>query len=150
MRKCVFDKLSCTPEEFFHIDVNVDLIEKGLDCYGIVKNSISHITSDTFLNSIKKRIKYMKVHSQELKAKRRYKVFDAANKTDILNLVKFMVFTVFLIRPVYDSLRGYVKIRDKAWFLHPLFCLGIMFGYGYVFFLNFFGKLFRKAAANEI
>ena len=149
VRKSVFEKLSCTPDEFFHIDVNVALIEKGLACYGIVKNSISHITSDTFVNSVKKRIQYMKVHSRKLKENRRYKVFDAGNKADIFNLVKFVFFTIFFIRPIYDSLRGYVKIRDKAWFLHPLFCWGIMFGYGYAFFQHFFCNLFRKVETNE-
>jgi len=149
VRKSVFEKLSCAPDEFFHIDVNVDLIERGLDCYGIVKNSISHITSDTFFNSIKKRIQYMKIHSCKLEANRRYKVFDVKNKTDVFNLMRFMFCTIFLIHPFYESLRGYVKIKDKAWFLHPLFCLGILFGYGYTFFLRFFCDLFRRVETNE-
>jgi len=29
---------------------------------------------------------------------------------------------VTFIKPTFDALKGYVRIRDRAWFLHPLFC----------------------------
>jgi len=28
-----------------------------------------------------------------------------------------------------DSIKGYRKIPDKAWFLHPIICFGILFVY---------------------
>lgn len=136
VRKSVFDKLDCKAENFFHIDVNLDLIKKGLDCFGIVKTTIIHATAETLRTAIKKRMLYMQVHHQKLNLYRRYKVFDSKERKDVLNLFKYIFFTCTLIRPFYDSIRGFLKIRDVAWFVHPFICVGFLFGYGYATFTS--------------
>lgn len=131
VRRSAFEKLKCDAEEFLHIDANYDLIEMGFDTYGIVKNSILHSTGDTLLKSIKKRMTYMGVHHQDLKRKRRYKVFDLSKTSDIMNLLKFMIFSCTVVKPIYDSIRGFIRIRDLAWFVHPFVCMGFVFAYSY-------------------
>ena len=53
---------------------------------------------------------------------RRYKIFDPAKKQDILHLIKFIIYTITVVKPIFDSLRGFVKKKDYAWFLHPVVC----------------------------
>ncbi len=131
IRKRVLDSLDLRPEGFFHIDIHVDLIKKGYKKYGIVKNGIIHSTGETFLKNIFKRISYMKVHHDQLKDLRRYKVFNASLRSDQLGLLKFIFFTLTLIEPFYLSLKGYSRLRDRAWFIHPFVCIGFLFAYAY-------------------
>jgi glycosyltransferase involved in cell wall biosynthesis len=136
IRKNILSQLSLKPEQFLHIDNNVDLINRGYNKYAIVKNSIIHSTGETYLKNISKRVRYMRVHFKELNALRRYKVFDASSARDRFNLMKFIFFSLTLIEPLFLSLLGYRKIQDRAWFMHPLVCLGFLFGYGYSLLFN--------------
>jgi len=43
----------------------------------------------------------------------------------------FVFYTVTLVQPTIFALRGYLKKRDSAWFLHPYICLSFLFGYGF-------------------
>lgn len=140
VRKGAFEKLNSKPEEFLHIDVNYDLIKMGMTDYGIVKTDIVHATADTFIRSIKKRMVYMKVHHQQMERNRRYKIFNSSNWKDIKNLLKFIICACTLVEPCYRSLRGFVKIKDIAWFVHPFACIGFVFGYGYSSLMYFIQK----------
>lgn len=131
IKKKYFDEVCSDAEQFFHIDVNYDIIKKNHNRYAIVKNDIYHITSDTFFKSITKRIKYMSVHRNKMAGNRRYKVFDSSNKNDVIRLLGFIFLSLTLIKPVIDSIRGYLKVRDVAWFIHPAICIGFLFSYGY-------------------
>jgi len=130
VRKTAFDKLNYQPEQFFHIDANYDLISKGLNKYGFVKNGIIHATSETVLKSFAKRIRYMKKHHNQLSALRKYRVFDSRSRKDILGLGLFILFSITILKPLYDSIRGFLKIRDIAWFLHPFICFSFTAAYG--------------------
>jgi glycosyltransferase involved in cell wall biosynthesis len=130
-RKRVLDTLKLKPEEFFHIDIHVDLIRKGFCHHGIVKCGIIHSTGETFAKNITKRISYMRVHREGLKNMRRYKVFDSSDRQDVMNLGKFIFYTLTLVEPLYLSIKGYLKIKDRAWFIHPFVCIGFLFAYAY-------------------
>ena len=136
IRKNVVEKLQWNPEQFMHIDVIYDLVKIGFNNFGIVKTAIIHNTAETFRTAIKKRMNYMKLHHYKLAKYRRYKVFDVNKNEDVRNLVKFVIFACTFIRPFYDSLRGFVKVQDIAWFIHPFICLGFVFAYGYAAFKN--------------
>lgn len=149
VKKSAFEKLQCRPEDFLHIDVNCDLIRMGLNCYGIVKTTIIHVTANTFAKSIKKRMRYMQTHHQQLRTHRRYKVFDSKKRKDVINLTKFLLFSCTFFKPFYDSIKGYLKVEDSAWFLHPFVCIGFVFAYGYSSLLHFCNRKGRKDK-NEI
>jgi len=140
VKKSAFEKLQCSPEDFFHIDVNYDLTKMGFNNYGIVKTSIVHATGDTFIQSIRKRMKYKEIHHEQLGASRRYKVFDSAKRKDVINLMKFVLFSCTFFKPFYDSVKGYLKKPDVAWFIHPFACLGFTFGYGYSSLAHFYHR----------
>jgi hypothetical protein len=43
-------------------------------------------------------------------------------------------------RTTYDAIKGYRKIRDKAWFLNPLVYFGIIAVYAIAVFMSVFGS----------
>jgi len=130
IRREILLKSNCEPSNFFHTDVLYDLAQQGYNAYGIVKSDILHLSGATSLDFIKKRASYMKSYYQKEGFRRRYKIYDPKNIHDNLNLFKFIVYSLTLVKPFYDSVRGFTKIRDIAWFLHPLMCLSISFAYG--------------------
>jgi len=116
------------PNIFFHIDVNCDIIQLGYNLYGFVKDDIIHSSGSNLLSFLKKRSNYMKKYYLKNIAVRRFKMYSNRDK---FKLIKYILFSVTLIIPFLDAARGYSKIRDKAWFLHPVMCLLILAIYGF-------------------
>ena len=69
--------------------------------------------------------------TDEMKGKRKYLVYDPFSDKDKRNLLKYIIFSLTIIQPLYVSIRGYIKIREFAWFLHPLMCFLMVTFYGY-------------------
>lgn len=69
-----------------------------------------------------------KYHFQD-HSKRRYSVF---MKGDELKLAKYVFYSLTLIKPAWDALKGFVQIPDIAWFIHPFMCLTTTLIYGYM------------------
>lgn len=118
------------PGQFTHIDVFVDLIRKGYQEFAIVKNDIIHDTAYSFKNLLRKRMLFLSEYYFKQKRERRYKIYDPAKISDNLKLLLFIVYTLTIIKPLFDSFRGYLRIRDLAWFLHPFVCFVYLFAYG--------------------
>lgn len=121
-------KVASDPSRFFHIDVNYDLISLGHNTYGIVKEGIIHLTGNTFWGFLRKRMAYMRQYYFKSKRARRYKLYTPRDRWALL---KFILYSLTVIKPLWDSLKGYRKVRDRAWFLHPLACLSIVVIYGF-------------------
>lgn len=127
-RKLLLKEASADPDHFFHIDVNVDLIRKGYNNYGIIKDSIIHLTNNSVVPFLKRRKYYIEKYHFEDMSKRRFSVYEAPK--DTLNLIKYCFYSITFVKPLYDSIRGYRKIHDKAWFLHPVMCFVMLVIYG--------------------
>lgn len=119
------------PENFFHIDINFDLIKKGFNTYAFIKDEIIHYKKTKFIDFIKFLIRRKRIMERQyfksLK-KRRYAVF--MSSTDKMGLLKFIIYTLTFIKPFFDSIRGFIKVKDIAWFLHPFVCLSFLLVYG--------------------
>lgn len=119
-RKLLLENAKADPKHYFHIDVNVDLIKKGFNRYAFIKDGIIHLTGyKSTLNFIYRRALYMQQYHINLHSKRRYSVY---MKGDLKRLLVYIFYSLTFVKPFYDSLRGYLKIHDKAWFLHPILC----------------------------
>jgi glycosyltransferase involved in cell wall biosynthesis len=117
------------PTSYFHTDVPLDLALMGHSTYAVVKDEIIHDTATSIVSFIKKRINYMYLHYQKRGKDRRYKVFDPKNPGDLFRLSLFILFSATFLQPLYISFKGYLKKRDPAWFIHPIFSFSIMVGY---------------------
>lgn len=120
------------PSQFLHIDVFVDLIERGYNRFAIVKNDIIHDTAVDLSMLLKKRIAFLT--NYYLKAggagpKRRYYIYNPKNFKDNMRLFLFILYSITLIKPILDSFRGFLSVRDWAWFLHPFVCLVYFYAY---------------------
>lgn len=118
------------PEQFFHIDVFADLVNKGYVRFAVVKNSVIHDTAASLTTLMQKRIAYMARYYLRSTSVRRYLIYDPSKPEDRRKLLLFIIYTVTIVRPFLDALRGFMVIADVAWFLHPVMCWIYMCAYG--------------------
>lgn len=128
LRRTLLAKAKSSPEDFFHIDVHVDLAKKGYTTYAFVKDSIIHLTGNNFLPFLRRRRYFIEKYHFEDRIKRRYSIYDPS--VDQLALLRFIFYSLSIIFPTMDAIRGYLKKPDLAWFVHPFMCLGILSVYG--------------------
>lgn len=129
-------------DNFLHIDIHCDLIRMGYNRYAFVKEDIIHLSGSGLMSFLKKRYLYMKEYYLRDASKRRFKMY---SERDRVRLIKYIIFSLTLIVPIWDALRGYVKVRDPAWFLHPLMCLALLGVYGFAIMQWQLKKIFRLA-----
>ena len=114
---------------FYHIDSNWDLIDKGYNKYMVAKTEIIHASGESLGKYIYKRAKYFDQFYAKDYRNRQFYLFDF--KKDWYKLVWFGVASQTIIFPLYQSIRGYIRKPDIAWFLHPLICFMMFWIYGY-------------------
>lgn len=137
-RKILIENAQVEEKHFFHIDVNVDLIKKGFNKYAFVKDDIIHLTGyKNILNFLYRRKLFMEQYHIHNHSNRRYSVF---MPSDFGKLIIFIIFAVTFIKPTIDALRGYIKIQDRAWFLHPFLSFALLVIYSYVMVKAFLNK----------
>lgn len=121
------------PLKFFHIDSCYDLVGMGYTKFAFVKTSIWHRTGEEFRKFVQRKVRYAGVYFKD-KDLRRYHLYNPKN--DKLKLVIFIVLSITLVEPLLQSIRGYAKIRDPAWFLHPILCFITVVLYFYATVIN--------------
>lgn len=128
-RKILLDHAQVDEDHFFHIDVNVDLIKKGYNTYAFVKDDIIHLTGyKSIISFLSRRKLFMEQFHFETQKQRRYSVY---MPQDTPKLLLFILFAATFIKPTFDALRGFIKIHDVAWFLHPVLSFTLLVIYGY-------------------
>lgn len=121
--------------------VKKKLIEKtDLDNYYHVDNSqeigtifptsykIRHNTGGNIFKFFLKRYRYGLEHA--FNPNRRWHLVDFRKPKDIARLIWFIAATLTVVQPLYLSFRGFIKIRDWAWFLHLPVCMLTLITYG--------------------
>lgn len=106
-------------DNYYHID-NAN---EALKASAIVtmNNTIWHKTGGNIIEFFKKRYRYGLQHA--FNKNRRWHLVDFRQPKDIARLLWFVVASFTIIHPLSLSIRGYLKIQDKAWFLHPVICV---------------------------
>lgn len=131
-KKILFENAKTDPDHFFHIDVNVDLIKKGFSKYAFIKDSIIHKTQERgIFDYLSRRKMFMERYHFVNYSNRRYSVYE---KKDFFKLIIFVFISLTVVKPFIDSTRGYIKIHDLAWFLHPFISFTLLIVYGYAVF----------------
>lgn len=133
IRKEILLKSKCSPDLFGHSDVFYDLAVLGYDTVGIVKNEIIHVSNHSFVRALKKRFVYFQSLYPGWEVERRYRLCDLRLKKDRLKLAWYIFISLTLVKPTWDALRGFVRVRDAAWFLHPVMCTAMTLTYGLAF-----------------
>ena len=136
-------KSNCQPEQYFHIDVVMDLVKLGYTKFAMVENEIYHDTASSLKKLTSRRKTYFKTHNP-MHGNRRYLLFNPTSKKDILKLGLFVLYSATFIQPLLFSLRGYLKKRDSAWFLHPIVCFAFMWAYSSATISLLSGRMKKK------
>jgi len=102
----------------------------------VVKNDIIHISGERFWHFFKKRKRYMKDLYLKDFQKRRYLIYNP--KKDKLKIIAYSLYSLTLVLPAIKALKGYLKIKDLAWFLHPIVCFLTFWIYFLAVIENFF------------
>lgn len=132
LRRKLLKYIKPGPENFFHTDINYDLIQKGFNIYSFVKDDIIHLKKTKisyFIKFLIRRKYIMETQYFERISKRRYAVF--VPETDTRYLIKYIIYSLTFVKPVFDAVRGYIKVRDVAWFLHPVVCFSYLIVYSW-------------------
>lgn len=121
-----------SPQSFYHTDINSDILAINPNAlYAIVYTGTIHDTGRNLFSSIKKRLKYKKIHNDNLSKYRRYKVFDPKSSRDILLLILLIIFGVTFIVPIFRALFGAFKTRRFEWLIHPFVNFFMIITYSY-------------------
>lgn len=109
-------------------------------------DDIWHRTSDNLITFLNKRYKYAKELYSE-RTNRRWKMIDTDE--DIRNLIWFVISVLTIIPCLLISFRGWLKIKDWAWWLHWPVCFGFLITYGMLAFRNLliFGNFFQRKSS---
>lgn len=112
---------------FSHLDCMQDLMRQGYDKFAMVKLDIIHLHSSTFSDFLGKLKRNFNIFIRDY-GKRRY-VWQASFFKKLW--VVFVMSTLLL--PLYHSIRGFIKLRDIAWFAHPFVCFIVVMMYVKIF-----------------
>lgn len=129
-RSLLFANAQTEPENFFHIDINVDLIRKGFNRYAFIDDTLHHKTDERGLvDYLRRRKLFMNTYHFASGSKRRYSLYE---KNDFFPTMRFVLLSLTVVIPLIDSIRGFIRIPDIAWFLNPIMCFSLVILYGFV------------------
>lgn len=125
IRKDLIEKTDL--DNYYHIDnANEAVFPEGRIV--TVDRHIWHKTGGNIFSFFIKRYHYGLQHA--FNKNRRWHLVDFHNPTDIRRFLWFIFVSLTLVEPLCLSIRGYLKVKDWAWFLHPMICLATLFTYG--------------------
>lgn len=139
-----------SPGMYFDMDVNVDLILKGYDKFAFVNDSILHLTGyGSVWDFLKRRMLFFGQYQRGLdkssdKPVRRYGIL---SRRGIIELFFSILICATVVIPIIDSIRGYMKIHDIAWFLHPFLALSFVLMYSWVIITSFITRYAKRVLA---
>ena len=127
-------------DNYFHIDNALEAMNKPFYLY----SSIWHKTGGNLIHFLRKRYRYGLQHA--FNKNRRWHLVDFSRKEDICRLVWFVIASLTLIHPLSTSIRGYLKLRDLAWFYHPVMCIATTLVYGSLLIHVALRRLFQSSS----
>ncbi|KKQ34990.1 MAG: Glycosyl transferase [Microgenomates group bacterium GW2011_GWA2_37_6] len=129
--KKAMDTVNTDPDTFAHLDAMLELVQNKYSTFGVVKNSIIHIGKNSIVKDVRRKMQLKNEFYDKRRGKRKYSVFNWHSNRDRINLLKYVIFSLTFVYPLYQSIKGYLKVKDSAWFIHPIFCLLMLVGLGY-------------------
>lgn len=123
-RKSLLEKTHWTPS-LFHVDVNMELVASGHDLYAILRRAVVHDGARSIAH-LRSKLERNGALFLEQRDDRPHHVWTTTNRWAML---KSMLIMATVVLPLRDALHGYRRVRDPAWFIHPLISLYMPFVY---------------------
>lgn len=137
VRKDVVFKTSWNPL-FFHLDTSYEMVEQGLNEFALTTLAVEHDFAHSLWEYHKKLYRNIFLFFKY----RKYRVYNYDISPFKLFIVLFLMLTIIV--PFYQSMVGYIKKADSAWFLHPILCITVPVVYFYVYVRWNAERLFKK------
>ena len=140
LRKAVID-----PYKYLHTDAFALILSLGFKDFGVVKNSIIHVSGNSILNLVLRRAKYKRWHYDNNRNTRYYLVYNPASFRDNVNVIRFAIFSLLILPTCIESMWWYLHKKETAWFLHPIVCYLITLAYMYSEMRYYVGCLLKRS-----
>ncbi len=141
--------LQANLDHYYPMDCAEDLRKLGLASYVVLNGDLLwHRTSESLSTFLTKRYRYAKDLYCDRKD-RRWKMVSGGK--DYWRLSLFILASVTIIEPLLRSIRGFISKNDRAWFWHPIVCLGFLYVYGALTCRNLIKhqSLFQRSTGQE-
>jgi len=129
IRRDILNELDYHPY-FIDIDIVPQMVKKGYRRIARPKIGIIHLYCDsvaTFRRKQSRRIRdYMYFRGKKMRGTYKWKLLSGG-------FFKYILFTLLIVPLFLQSLRGYIKVRDRAWFFHPAACWITLWEYSWGF-----------------
>lgn len=102
------------------MDMCEDLRRLGYATYAIINHVIWHKTGLSFWKYLRKRYHYVQTLYWQAYGIRRWRM--VSTWSDWIKILLFALSSLLLVPHLWVSLRGYRRIKDPAWFFHPVIC----------------------------
>jgi hypothetical protein len=132
-------------DNYYHIDNALEALDFKDSNVFLMRADIWHRTGGNIFSFFRKRYRYGLQHA--FNPNRRWHLVDFKQPKDVMRLIWFICASLLLVPTFILSVRGFLKIRDLAWFLHPIICLGTLFTYGLLVLHLCFRGLYRSLSA---
>lgn len=130
VKKRVLQKVVKKNKDYIHVDAFAELLDMGYDTYGVVKDSIVHVSRASIFEQAIRRGNVKDAFYNKRLGTRKYLVFDWDSSRDRKRLFLFILFSVTIIQPLFISIYGFFRKPDSAWFIHPLYSILMVLVYG--------------------
>jgi glycosyltransferase involved in cell wall biosynthesis len=127
VRRSALEGLSWKPY-YFDIDVFQQMAAAGRNRIGVMKTGIHHLYSDSIATFRRKQARRIRDFFYHSRGQRRTYEYRAIPKGRYL---LFALATLTVLPLLYQSLRGYLRKPDSAWWFHPLACWITLWEYGW-------------------
>ncbi len=133
-RKSLIKKTTWQPY-MFHMDSAWELVALGHTEFAYLKSPVLHDYVQSLSDLKRKLQRNVRLYLTQNNL-RKYKY-------DLTSLkLAFALFTMLtLVYPFAIAVRGYLRFRDRAWFMHPVLCVLVIFWYTQVYLTNFQKRL---------
>jgi glycosyltransferase involved in cell wall biosynthesis len=124
---------------FFDIDIITSALNQSSKplLFAKVKTDITHTFCES---SILKFSLKQKRRATDLYIYRKFRSYPLTQKNLKQNLL-FTLYVILILPMFWDTVRGFIKKPDLAWFFHPLACLITLYHYGISTIKNYLGIL---------
>lgn len=141
VRNSLFKKYP--PKDGLHIEMCMNFIKNGYNKFAFVRNAhIIHEINVDLLSFCKRRLQWAFLYSS-LNIRRKYFVFRFPR--DLIKLLLIIISIITIVIPLLRAIKGFIKYRNVAWFLHPLILLVFLAAYGLQNIKSFIKNLFNTA-----
>lgn len=127
VRRRALEGISWRPY-YFDIDVFQQMAAAGRNRIAVLKTGIRHLYCDSIATFRRKQARRIRDFHHHSKGNRRTYEYAAIPKGRYL---RFIVSTVTVLPLFWQSLRGYIRTPDSAWWFHPLACWITLWEYGW-------------------